>query len=137
MPLDLADFLARDEDLARLRRVIAAGTSQYHRPRRAERDLVALLTRRWHNGVAGWLTAAEGDRVAADLNAKAELVGRAALASAEDLDAGWFLLFRGGRIGEWRLALATTSPIAAALAWDTYLTSCPRARLRPIAGGVR
>lgn len=137
MPLTLADFLARDEDLARLRRAIAAGTCDDRRPRHAVRDLVALLTRHWEQGRAGWLTAAEGDRLAVDLNAEAQARGILATATAEDLSDGrWYLRFRGGRRGDQLLRLQMTGPVAARREWAAYLETCVR-RLAWLIEGVR
>jgi hypothetical protein len=137
MPLELADFLARQEDLARLRRAIAAGTCDDRRPLRAERDLIELLTRRWNQGRAGWLTASEGDRLAAELTAEAEARGILATATAEDLsDERWYLRFRGGRRGDQLLRLQMTGPVAARREWVSYLETCARRRVWLI-GGVR
>jgi hypothetical protein len=137
MPLTLADFLARDADLARLRQAISAGTCDDRRPLHAERDLVELLTRRWNQGREGWLTAAEGDRLAVGLTAEAEGLGILATATAEDLSDGrWYLRFRGGRRGEQLLRLQMTGPVAARREWAAYLETCARRRVW-LVGGVR
>lgn len=125
MPLNLAEFLAADKDLARLRASIAAGTCTDRRPLAAESALVALLTNRWNAGLSGWLTAAEAHQLAAGLDPD----GTTAVASVETLDDGRpYLIYSGGCHGQHRLALAVTGPVLARLHWDAYLSSCARRR---------
>ena len=127
MPLDLADFLARDEDLARLRRAIAAGTCDDRRPPAAEADLVSLLTARWHAGLSGWLTRAEAELVAAELD-PGDTVAAARVETLDDRRP--YLIFAGGPHGEHRLALSVTGPVLARMRWTAYLLTCgPRRRL--------
>lgn len=120
-----------------MRRDIAAGVCRDRRPRAALDSLILLLTARWERGLAGWLTAAEGDRLADELTADAAERKILAGARAEDLDDGrFYLIFWGGRYGDQRLALSVTSPIAARRQWESYLSSCARLRMW-LVGGLR
>ena len=130
MPLDLASFLAADEDLARLRRAIAAGTCDDRRPHAAEADLVSLLTARWHAGLSGWLTRAEAEQVAAELDPGDTV----AVVRVETLDDRRpYLIFAGGPHGEHRLALSVTGPVLARMHWEDYLTTAPTRRRLAVA----
>lgn len=137
MPLSLGDFLAREPELARLRREGDASRSDSWRLSGAEASMVQMLTSRWERGLAGWLTAAEGDRLAAEFTADAAARGIMATAAAEDLtDGRWYLRFRGGPRGDQLLRLSVTGPVAARREWSAYLGTCARRRIW-LVGGVR
>ncbi len=130
MPLTLAEFLAVEPTLVRLRKEVE--TCDRHDRRRLgdeEHALVAMLVNRWEAGLSGWMTFEEAHVVAASLQAEALALGvDAATAAVEQLQDGSvlrpFLVFRGGRRGHHVLTLAATSPIRARMHWCGYLEAC-------------
>ena len=128
--MTLADFLGRDETLAQLRRDIVAGSCVDRRPLAAEMALIALLTARWTAGLSGWLTRAEAEQLAAELDPD----GTGAAAHVEVLDDRRpYLIYSGGPHGQHRLALSVTGPVLALRHWAAYLTSCPARRRLAVA----
>lgn len=127
MPLTLADFLAVEQTLVRLRAEIEFSDRHDRRRLAAEEHaLVGLLVNRWEAGLAGWMTFEEAHIVAAALQAEALALGAdAATATVELLQDGSvlrsYLVFRGGRRGHHVLTLASTSPIRARMHWCGYL----------------
>jgi len=127
MPLTLEDFLAVEPTLARLRHDIETLAQS---GRRQERHLVELLVGRWDAGLAGWLTEAEAEQLAAEFQADARARGVNAAAAVETRYAGGtgeapFLVFSGGPNGHHVLSLASTSPVRARACWADYTADRP------------
>lgn len=134
MPLTLEEFLAVEPTLVRLRRDIETLAQS---GRRQERHLVDLLVRRWDAGLAGWLTEAEAEQLAAEFRADAALRGVSATAAVETRYAGGaseapFLVFSGGSNGHHVLSLASTSPVRARACWADYTANRPAPPTRGI-----
>ena len=126
MPMTLEEFLAVEPTLAALRKEIETADRHARRPLDdEERSLLALLISRWENGVAGWLTIDEADRLAAELSAIADERGLAVAATVELRPAGevvrQLLVFSGGPHGQHTLELSVTSPVRARLHWAGYI----------------
>lgn len=133
MPLTLDEFLAVESTLASIGRAVL--TADRHERRRLAHDEAALrkmITAQWESGCAGWLTAAEGELVAAELTAEAEHQQIAARAFVRDD----YLVFTGGRRGEQLLHLGSTSPVRARKHWPGYLQACPAVRQLDLLGRV-
>lgn len=121
MPLTVAEYLAAEDDLRRLRaEVESCDRHDLRRLRAEEAAMVKLCVTRWDNGVAGWMTPDEAAVVAAELTADAERQQLAARAEVRD----GYLVFVGGRCGEQLLLLKATSPIRARKHWPGYLQAC-------------
>lgn len=141
MPLTLEEFLAVEPTLAALRKEIETADRHARRPLDdEERSLVALLISRWENGVAGWMTIDEADRLAAELTAIADERGLAVAATVELRPAGevvrQLLVFSGGPHGQHTLELSVTSPVRARLHWAGYIEAVsppPPVALSPLA----
>lgn len=127
MPLTLEEFLAVEPTLVRLRKDIETLAQS---GRRQERHLVELLVGRWDAGLAGWLTEAEAEQLAAEFQADARARGVNAAAAVETRYAGGtgeapFLVFSGGPNGHHVLSLASTSPVRARACWADYTADRP------------